>query len=270
MRTTTDYSSNSKIITDSFSKAAANYHKKAEIQKKVASGLLSSLIPWKGILPEGPILEVGCGTGFLSRLLIEEFPERNIHLTDASAGMLDFARHYLDEEKALTENVTFGELNVDGLEEGEESYSLIISNFAAQWFKDTAMGLEKLMSKLKPGGLILCSFPGNNSFREWYECCLELGLPFTANALPDVEEVVIKLSMGPVQIDYYENDLQQNFAHSIDFFKHLKEIGVASSTSGKRLSARQMKLLTDFWDKKTNNNININWHVVYLAGKKDG
>lgn len=270
MRTTTDYSSNSHIITDSFSKAAANYHRKAEIQKKVASGLLSSLKPWKGILPEGPFLEVGCGTGFLSKLLVKEFPEREIHLTDASIGMIDFAKEYLEEEGVLTSKVSFGELNADEFEGGDETYSLVISNFAAQWFGDTAMGIEKLTTMLKPGGLILCSFPGNHSFKEWYDCCLELGLPFTANALPNVEEVVIKLSMGPVQIDYYENDLQQNFTNSIDFFRHLKEIGVASSTSGKRLSAKQMKLLTDFWDEKKSNNININWHVVYLAGKKDG
>ena len=49
------------MISEQFGKAAATYHQEARIQKKVADGLVSSLRPWKDILPEGPIFEVGCG-----------------------------------------------------------------------------------------------------------------------------------------------------------------------------------------------------------------
>ncbi|MGB0347265.1 MAG: hypothetical protein ACPGGA_07255, partial [Balneolaceae bacterium] len=117
-------------------------------------------------------------------------------------------------------------------------------------------------------GLLLVAFPGNNSFTEWYERCLELGLPFTANTLPDVEEIVIKLSIGPYQIDYYENDLHQQFEHSMDFFKHIKQIGAGYSLSGKSLTQKQMKLLTTHWDEKVSP-VSVKWHVVYLAAKKD-
>lgn len=253
------------IIADSFSKSVEKYHLKADIQKKVAEGLRASIQPWKEIIPPGPILEVGCGTGFLSELIVEEFPAREFVVTDASSEMIAFTR----ERMRTSELVRFEKLNVDEIENPEAGYSLIVSNFAAQWFEDTAVGLERLTKLLNPGGIMVVAFPGSHSFMEWYECCLELGLPFTANPLPDVEEVVVKLSLNPVQVDYYENDLYQDFSSSIDFFRHIKEIGAGTSMSGKHLSTRQLKLLTSFWDNKTNNQIKAKWHVVYLAVKKD-
>ncbi|MEQ9310430.1 MAG: methyltransferase [Balneolaceae bacterium] len=253
------------IIADSFSKSVDNYHKKAEIQKKVAEGLKASILPWKEIIPAGPILEVGCGTGFLSELISEEFPEREFVITDASSEMVSFTKKRIGE----SDKNRFEQFNVDELENPQPKYSLIVSNFAAQWFSDTAIGLENLSKMLNPGGIMVMAFPGNQSFTEWYECCLELGLPYTANPLPDVEEIVVKLSLNPVQVDYYENDLYQEFSSSIDFFKHIKEIGAGTSISGKQLNIKQLKLLTTFWDKKVNNQIKAKWHVIYLAVKKD-
>tara|TARA_R110002124_G_scaffold80533_10_gene213175 strand:+ start:16801 stop:17616 length:816 start_codon:yes stop_codon:yes gene_type:complete len=270
MKITVEQTIRSKSIAETFSEVAENYHQKAEIQLKVANGLISSLMPWKNTLQDGPILEIGCGTGFLSEQLIKEFPDRDILLTDISEGMLRFCENRLEKEGLLTNKISFDKLNVDELTDETEEYSLIISNFTPQWFSDTAIGLEKLSKQLKPNGLLLCTFPGNHTFSEWYTNCLELGLPFTANPLPDVEEVVIKLSMNPVQVDYYENDLYQEFEKSLDFFRHLKEIGVSISVTGKHLSPKQLKLLTNFWDKKESGSIKVKWHVVYLAAKKDG
>lgn len=254
-----------KNIARNFGRSAQTYHQRAEIQRKVADGLAASLRPWKDILPPGPILEVGCGTGFLTGNMINEFPERDFVITDASAEMVQFAKEQLGEDR----NRSFKVLNVDEIEETESKYACIVSNFAAQWFGDTAVGLEKLGKLLAPGGLLLVAFPGNHSFAEWYENCLQLGLPFTANPLPDVEEVVVKLSVGPFQIDYYENDLYQEFENALSFFRHIKEIGAGESLTGKSLSVKQLRLLTKHWDEKESP-VKVKWHVVYLAAKKDG
>ncbi|MEX0609840.1 MAG: methyltransferase domain-containing protein [Balneolaceae bacterium] len=256
-------------VAEAFGKAAAEYHQEARIQRKVAKGLISSLRPWTEIIPPGPILEAGCGTGFLTRLLIEQFPERELIITDASAKMLQYCESTLREEGLLRDNIRFQLLDVDTSKLEKNQHSLVISSFAPQWFKDTAVGLEKLAESVKPGGLLLCAFPGNNSFPQWYENCLELGLPHTANPLPDVEEVVIKLSIGPLQIDYYENDLFDEFDSSLDFFRHLKTIGASESTLNKSLSAKQFRLLVNHWDSKEQGKIKVKWHIVYLAAQKD-
>lgn len=256
-------------VAQRFGQAAAQYHQEAHIQRKVAEGLLSSLLPWQGMLPDAPILEIGCGTGFLTKLLLQHFPEKEFVITDVSEEMLDFCRANLESEGLLSDKITFEVLDANEFQGTESKYAMVISNFAPQWFHDTAIVLEKLSDSLVPGGLLLCSFPGNHTFEQWYECCLELGLPYTANTFPDVEEMVIKLSMGPMQIDYYENDLIDSFESSLDFFRNLKAIGADHVHSGKKLTYKQFKLLTDHWDSSVEDKVEVKWHVVYLAAKKD-
>lgn len=258
------------MIPTKFGEAASTYHTEAEIQRKVAEGLISSLLPWKEILPKGPILEVGCGTGFLTKKLLEHFPEKEFLITDASSKMLQFCEETLADEGVLEgKNVRFEVLDAEEFDVEKETYSMVISNFTPHWFNDTALVLERLSESLLPGGLLLTSFPGNQSFEQWYEACLELGLPHTANPLPNVEEVVVKLSMGPMQIDYYENDLYQEFDRSLDFLRYLKRIGASHSVKKNSLSYKQLKLLTRHWDKKVEQALKIKWHIVYLAAKKD-
>ncbi len=256
-------------IARSFGNAAEIYHQEAEIQRKVADGLISSLLPWRELLPSGPILEVGCGTGFLTSKLVKHFPEKEFMITDASPKMVQFCKSELEKEGLLTDKVQFQVLDADEFEESDEKYSMVISNFAPHWFKDTSVALENLSKSIQQGGLLLCSFPGNHSFEQWYKNCLELGLPHTAKPLPDVEEVVVKLSMGPMQIDYYENDLFQEFDSSMNFFRHLKRIGASENGKDSSLSSKQFRLLADHWDEKSGGKVKIKWHVVYLAAKKD-
>lgn len=220
-------------------------------------------------MPPGSILEVGCGTGFLTSKLIQEFPDRKLIITDASQKMLEFCEADLSEKGINTDQVEFRLLDVNEFKADAQEYALVTSNFAAHWFKDPSLGLQNLGESLLAGGIMLTAFPGNHSFPQWYENCLELGIPHTANPLPDVEEAVIKLSMGPMQIDYYENDLYQDFDSAMDFFRHLKNIGASKSILGKSLSAKQFKLLTNHWDQKTDGKVKVKWHIVYLAAKRN-
>lgn len=262
----TERNSSKNNIHQSFSDAAPVYDEHAEIQRKVADGVTASIRPWKDIIPEGPVLEVGCGTGLLTRTMSSEFPDRKYICTDLSEAMLQQVKN----ADIGHDDLIYERLDVDQMDDAENpEYALIVSSFTPQWFADTAIGLEKLTKKLKPGGLLLTAFPGNNSFTEWYEHCLKLGLPYTANPLPDVEEVVVKLSVGPVQIDYYENNLTQKFTKSLDFFRNLKAVGAHTSKSNKSLTAKQFKLLTSFWDEHSAPEIKVSWHIVYLAVKKD-
>ena len=256
-------------IAGKFGNAAEQYHQEAKIQNKVAEGLISSLLPWRDLLPPGPILEIGCGTGFLTKKLIKHFPDKEFVVSDISPGMLDFCKEELNREGLLSDKIQFKILDANSFKADEPDYSMVISNFAPQWFNDTAMVLEELSNSILPGGLLLCSFPGNHTFEQWYENCLKLGIPYTANQMPDVEEVLVKLSMGPLQIDYYENDLFEEFDSAISFFRHLKSIGASENLKGNSLSAKQFRLLLNHWDEQSEEKIKVKWHVVYLAAKKD-
>lgn len=254
-----------KQVAENFGRSVSDYHKQAEVQKEVADRLIASLEPWRDILPPGPILEVGCGTGFVTQGLVDLYPKREKIITDLSEQMVDFCK----ERFKSAENISFHSLNAEELEADESTYAMTVCGFAAQWFKDPALTLGRMIEATQPGGLLLASFPGNESFPEWKKHCRDLGIPFTGNALPDTEEMVVKMSTGPVQVDYYEDTITQSFPSAADFFRHLKTIGAATHKSGRSLNASEMKMLINHWNSQGEGNITVSYHAVFLAVKRD-
>jgi malonyl-CoA O-methyltransferase len=252
-------------IAENFGSAASYYHSNAEVQQQVAERLIASLEPWRDILPSGPIIELGCGTGFVTRGLAEMYPQRKIEATDLSEGMVS----YCGEQLADQENLSIDAHDAEDIPIDEPHYAMTISGFTAQWFQDPARTLGQWLEVTKPGGLLLASFPGNESFPEWKEKCEELGLPFTGNDLPDVEEMVVKMSVGPAQVDYYEDTVTQTFKSARDFFRNLKNLGTATQKEGRRLTPNELSLLINHWDNSTDNDIQVSYHLVFLAVKRD-
>ncbi len=252
-----------------FDRAAEQYEELAGLQQETAGRLAAALEPWKLILPPGPVLEFGAGTGFLTRELIRILPDREFTVTDLSPAMLEQCRRQLGAD---AERLKFEVLDAEEFTPGQQEWALIAGNFAAQWFRHPPLTLSRFTEALKPGGLLLTAFPGADSFPEWRKICLELGLPFTGNLLPDTEEMVIKLSIGdgkaPYEVDYYEDTRTVTYPSALDFFRYLKRIGADATLTGKRLTPAQFRLLNRHWDKTSPDGVRISWHMVFLVVKK--
>lgn len=252
-------------IKNNFSDAVQYYHEHATLQENVAQRLAKSLEPWKYSLPEGPILEIGAGTGFFTKHLVEMFKDRKLVISDLSDDMVQFCKKQFPDSNSII----YQNLDVENVELPESHYSLITGNYVAQWFKHPAQTLSKVAASLKPGGLLLVTFPASESFSNWRQYCVDLGLPFTGNDLPDLEKVVIDLSMGPMQVDYYEDDMVDTFDDVFDFFNHLKKTGTSTNMKDKTLSVKQLRLLNDYWLEKERGKIKVQYHTAFIAAKRD-
>ncbi len=251
-------------IKDAFTRASSVYHSKAELQKESAARLAASIEPCKYSIPAGKVLEMGAGTGFLTRHLIRLFPEREIIVSDLSDAMIRQCKTNIKE----SDNITFRVLDAETGEIKKDRYAVIAGNFVAQWFRDPSGALSRFCEALVPGGYLLMSFPGSGSFPEWKTNCLKLGLPFTANPLPDIEEIINRISRGPFQVNCHEDFQTEVYGSSIQFFRHLKEIGVSTSVIGKSLSRSDFTKLVTYWDQSSDNVVKITYHLCFLAVKK--
>ena len=147
-------------VVENFSRSASTYDCHAEEQRVGADTLAKCAAECAEDLVEGPVLEIGCGTGFLSASLAAVFPKRRLELTDLAPAMVARCRQKMAAEVEVAHPyIRYRVLDGERLA-SEGRYALICASFVVHWFADFHVGLQQLLAALKPGGRLLCSYPG--------------------------------------------------------------------------------------------------------------
>lgn len=143
---------------------ARDYDRHARVQRKVAEDLADRIIALPLPLPPSPrVLEIGCGTGFLTAALRARGLRGTWLVTDIAPAMVERCQARMAGEPGLT----FAELDGEyGTPEGGP-FDLICSSLALQWFDDAPAALERMRGWLTPGGHVLAATLSAGSFAEW-------------------------------------------------------------------------------------------------------
>jgi malonyl-CoA O-methyltransferase len=236
-------------VSATFSSAAHCYHMHATVPAEVAE-LLEARMP--ETLPDGPILEIGCGSGMLTEKIIKKYPSHHTTATDLSFEMLRFAERRLPRSDQLTFEIRNGEHPLP-----KNSYAAITSSMAVQWFTDWERVLTGYRAAIVEGGALLIAMLGSDSFLQWREACELSSVPFTGIPLPDKRDVSKCFSVESVTIETVHN-------HPKDFFRYLKRIG-ASSTEAPKLSRDQWETLFRVWTDRFPSPHVINHEILIIS-----
>jgi SAM-dependent methyltransferase len=116
--------------------AAAAYDAYAVVQRQVAAWLAERIV---AVAPPRPrVLEVGCGTGFLTQAAWPRLDRPEWLMTDIAPEMLARGRAQMPD---LCARVMDGERPDLA---GEAPFDLIVSSLAVQWFSDLEGGLPRI------------------------------------------------------------------------------------------------------------------------------
>ena len=199
---------NKDLIQKRFAKNLDTYNDNAKIQKKMAERLLSFL----DRKDFNDILEIGCGTGFLTQLVNDGFNFNTYTAND----IVESCEKYVKE---INPKINFIPADIEkAVENSDKKYDLIISNAAFQWVENLESFIKLLVSKLNEGGILLFSTFGPENFRE-VNFVLGKTLPYySANELQEI-------------IKDYKNIVEQEmhvmaFKTPKDILKHIKSTGV--------------------------------------------
>ncbi len=259
-------SSKKEQIAKNFSKGVTNYLSHSQVQKECDEKLLKIAENSVISVPKGTILEIGCGTGFVTQGLIKQFPEHFFDIIDISQEMLNYCANNLQISEAQKKLIQFRQIDGESIKSDKNTYSAIISSFTVQWFEDIVNSLNRLINMLQPGGILLLSFPNDRSFPEWKNMCQELNLPFTRNQLPNTEELIKKLLIPPHKIHIYEERVIMNYNNAADFFRSLKIIGAGLNVKQEKLSIPQMKQLINYWNYQYHpDKIEVTYDISFLG-----
>ena len=166
-------------VKHNFSKYALTYDKYAKVQQETAKKLA-------GLLPDNAaqILDIGCGTGLLTKLLRGKYKGGRICALDISPEMI------LEAKKKVGD----AEYIVADAEEFSQTvpFDLIVSNAAFQWLKDLEAALISFKKLLCPGGRMVFSIFGPLTFHELYwtlRSCLHKNVFISSKAFHGKTEI---------------------------------------------------------------------------------
>lgn len=216
-------------IRRAFGAAAPHYERHAGVQRVVAATLAGLMRQQPVRPPAGErlrILEIGCGTGLLTRSLRALFPDAEIVATDLSPAMLAIAAEGGDVGARF--------MAMDGEAPGFEGpwFDLVASSLAFQWFADLTAALDRLIGLLRPGGSLMFATMARRSFAEWRAahaaCGLEAGTPL----YPSVDDLRAMLARYPDAF-LFEEDYREDFGGARGLLAHLKGIGATVPVEGR-------------------------------------
>jgi malonyl-CoA O-methyltransferase len=229
-------------IAARFGARAETYEAHAGLQQAVAKRLA-------GLLPDfdAPhVLELGCGTGLMSRHLVARYPQGHFVLTDAAPAMIAQCRRNLAgraDGRVSYEVMDAGEAG------GRAGLDLIVTSMTLHWLTDPAAKLERLRTLLAPDGVLLYATLGPDSFVEWRSVLATERLPSGIADLPELPGLVEEEHLTP------DND-------SLSFLRRMKAVGGLTPREGYApLPAGALRRAIRAANLRFGGR--VTWHIVY-------
>lgn len=209
-------------VADAFTAAATTYDSAARAQAEAADRMVE-LVAGLSLPARPTVLEVGCGTGLLTRRLLPRVGGDWL-VTDLSPAMVDAAKAAVGANAAQ-----FRVMDAEQPDVPRSLFDLIVSNLAAQWFTDLSRAANQLRACLAPGGTLVLSTLGAGSFAQWRDAHAALGLSSGIPAYPDAAALAAQLPAG-ARLVTQAIDVRHDDA--LDFVRALKQIGAGTPTPG--------------------------------------
>ncbi len=116
----------------------------------------TELVERLGLRGDEAVLDAGCGSGRLTRLLADRLPNGRLVAVDASPSMVEKARETLGERaEVFAANLTELELG--------EPVDLVFSNAVFHWIQDHDLLFRRLHAAVRPGGRLVAQCGGSGN-----------------------------------------------------------------------------------------------------------
>lgn len=247
---------NKQLITRRFSRAVESYNREAVAQKQIAhrmSDMLNRHLP----RPCNRVLEIGSGTGFLTRKLMDTLHPQKLILNDICQEMSTCFIDLLGSGRA-----TFlsGDAEQLPFPKGQD---LIVSCSALQWFVSPEQFFERCNALLNQQGYFAFTTFGKDNLKE-ITSVTGSGLHYRT-----LEELEQSLTSHYKIISASEERIRLTFDTPLKVLYHLKHTGVTAVQQ----QAWTKGDLQSFCDKyarlfSDGDSVTLTYHPIYIIAQK--
>lgn len=237
------------LIKQRFSKSLETYKSNAIVQKQMAEKLVD-LIETQSFKN---ILELGCGTGFVTEIISSKY---NYTTYDAIDIVAECQKHI----ENISNNINFISCDIENFEY-QKKYDLIISNASFQWLDNPVDFIKNIKNHLNPNGIFAFTLFGNDNFKE-----LNTIICSTPNyySITEAKEIIK---------DYYlihlsEENIIMNFANPKEVLQHIKLTGV-NAISQEQWTKSDLNNFENKYNKICNDKITLTYNPIYVIAKNN-
>jgi len=228
------------IVEKNFSKAAEYYHFNASAQKFAAKTV--HLIAERRIKypkAEISILEIGCGTGFLTSHLFKSFHNADFSIMDISSEMLDNCKKNTAEIRdELNIKAKFYKLDAEK-HLPNQNFDLIVSSLTFQWIENLQKFMIKIGKLLNHKGVLAFSTLREGTFAQLKNVFDNENFIYPGPAMHSVEYIV-KSCKFLDNLNFVEESFIETFDSPIECLRHIQKTG-AGNASGQYMKTGQLK-----------------------------
>lgn len=245
------------LIRRRFSRGRSTYTAQADAQARIAgkmAGLISRYVPRAS---QRRVVEVGCGTGVFTRLLLNQAHPESLWLNDICPEMKDSLSDILGG------CVSFhpGDAEQAAFPGGQ---GLIASCSAVQWFVSPERFFRRCAGLLANDGYFSFSTFGKQNL---HEIATLTGHSLSYLSLEELKEV---LQPHYQLVHASEELIHLSFSSPLDVLKHLQATGVTGISRGVWTKGR----LSDFCRRyetsysEPDHRVGLTYHPIYIIAKK--
>ncbi len=237
-------------IRQSFAAASLTYDGVAALQRTVGNALLDSSDTEN---LTGTLLDLGCGTGFLTSHL--SVPTRPMIALDIALPMLQVTRTKLADKV----NIDYICADVEQLPLVENSVDGVFSNLALQWCVNLEAVFSDIKRVMKPGARLVFSTFGQQTLQELKAAWAEVDAYHHVNDFYNEQQLTHFLRRaGYTEIKIETKVYVSNYASVWALMKELKHIGAHNVIAGRNkniTTKTQMQRMVTAYERHRNNGL---------------
>jgi malonyl-CoA O-methyltransferase len=248
-------------IRQSFAAASVTYDGVAELQRTVGKTLLSAIDTASQV---GILLDLGCGTGFLtSGLLVRA---QSIIALDIALPMLQVTRTKLSE----TDHVSYLCADAEQLPLSGQIVDSVFSNLALQWCVNLDAVFTDIKRVLKPDGRLVFSIFGPQTLRELKAAWAEVDNYNHVNDFYSEQQLACFLQQaGYTEIAIETRLYISSYGSVLALMKELKHIGAHNVLAGRNKNittkTRMQRMIAAYERHRTGSLVPATFEVMLVS-----
>lgn len=246
------------LLQRRFSRNLRTYDTLATVQRDIARRL-ATLLERTDTAAVRNGVEIGAGTGFLTRHLVRLFPAAEWTVNDLVPKSRDY----------LPASISFIPGDGEAFPFGHKHYDLIASTSTVQWFDDLPRFIARAAEGLASEGIMALSTFGPENFRE---ITSTTGQGLEYYPLPQLSDILTASGLQIITREEWTE--QQRYPSPTDVLRHLRLTGVNAVAAERWTHSRLRRFEADYraaygnTSENSGEYVTLTFHPIIIIARK--